>query len=136
MADELIQTDDVSAEALKQLFEDAYMEVSLDSDGDVRIKDGYTCFLKPDTDKRLVVLYAIFGAKPEAELAAKLEYANRVNDQVKVVRTSVMADGRFYFDYYIPVEGGITKKAIVLATRRFLGTLESAMRQDTGDVVA
>ena len=136
MSDEIITPESANSATIKQLFEDAYMETSLDTDGDVKIKDGYTCFLRADPDGRLIALYAIFGANPAAMQPAKLEYVNRVNDQVKLIRASLMNDGRYFFDYYIPVEGGITKKAIVMAARRFLGCVKAAMDQDTGNVVA
>ena len=136
MSEEMLLPEDVNSESVKKVFDDAYMEASLDSDGDVKIKDRYSCFLRPDPDGRLIALYAIFGANPAAQQPAKLEYINRVNDQVKLIRGSVMGDGRYFFDYYIPIEGGITKKAVVLATRRFLGCIQAAMEQDTGNVVA
>lgn len=136
MPDELLLPQDVNSALLKQLFDDAYMETSVDSDGDVRIKERYSCFLRADPDGRLIALYAIFGANAGAPLPAKLEFVNRVNDQVKLIRASVMSDGRFFLDYYIPVDGGVTKKAIVLAARRFLSCIEAAMGQDTGNVVA
>ncbi len=136
MSDELIHPEEVSSTSLKQLFDDAYMETSIDSDGDVRIKDKYSCFLRPDPDGKLIALYAIFGANATAQPAGKLEYVNRVNDQVKLIRASVMSDGRFFLDYYIPVDGGITKRAVVMAARRFLSCIEAAISQDTGNVVA
>jgi hypothetical protein len=122
--------------ALKAMFDAAYLETSIDSDGDLVIKDGYRCFLRPDPDGRLLAACSIFGAKEGASPAAKLEYVNRVNDQVKLIRASVMKDGRYFFDYYVPIEGGITKKAAVLAVRRFLSCLASAMAQDTDNVVS
>jgi hypothetical protein len=135
VSDELMQPQDVNSEALKQLFEDAYMEVSVDSDGDVRIKDKYSCFIRPDTDGKMIVAYAIFGANPGASQPGKLDFVNRVNDQVKVIRASVMSDGRYFLDYYIPVDGGVTKRAIVMAAKRFLSCIDAAMTQDTDNVV-
>jgi hypothetical protein len=136
VSDELLLPQDVNSANIQQLFDDAYMETSLDSDGDVRIKDRYSCFLRPDADGRLIALYAIFGANSDAAMASKLEFANRVNDQVKLIRASVMSDGRFFFDYYVPTDGGISKKAVVLVARRFLTCIEAAMQQDSGNVVA
>lgn len=135
MSDEFIYPEGISAAALKQLFEEAYMEVSVDTDGDVIVKDNYRCYLRPDPDGRLVSIYAIFGAA-EAEGADKLAYVNRVNDQVKMIRASVSANGKFFFDYYLSVEGGISKRAVVMAVRRFFSCLGSALREDTGNVVA
>jgi hypothetical protein len=136
VSDELIHPEEVSSASLKQLFDEAYMETSIDSDGDVRIKDKYSCFLRPDADGKMVAVYAIFGVNESAQPAAKLEFVNRVNDQVKLIRASVMGDGRFFFDYYISVDGGITKRAVVMVVRRFLSCIEAAMAQDTGNVVA
>jgi hypothetical protein len=64
-----------------------------------------------------------------------MRFVNRVNDGLMMIRASLTSDGRLYFDYYIPIEGGITKKAVVLAVRRFLSYLAAAMEQDTDNVV-
>jgi hypothetical protein len=136
VSDEFIYPEGISTDALKVLFEEAYMEVSLDTDGDLIVKDNYRCYLRPDTDGRLISIYAIFGASAGAVDADKLAYVNRVNDQVKLIRASVSANGKFFFDYYLSVEGGISKRAVVMAVRRFFSCLGSALREDTGNVVA
>ena len=97
------------------------MEASIDSDGDLVIEDDYNrCFLRPDLDGRLLAAGAIFGSTPYADEQAKLRFVNRVNDGLMMIRASVTSDGRFFFDYYIPIEGGTTRKAVVLAVRRFV----------------
>jgi len=103
---------------------------------DLIVKDNYRCYLRPDADGRLISIYAIFGAAPEAADPDKLAYINRVNDQVKLIRASVSANGKFFFDYYLSVEGGISKRSIVMAVRRFFSCLGSALREDTSNVVA
>jgi hypothetical protein len=82
------------------------------------------------------LIYAIFGANPSAAPSEKLAYVNHVNDQVKLIRASVSANGKFYFDYYLSVEGGVSKRSIVMAVRRFFSCLRLAFREDTGNVVA
>ena len=136
MSDEFIYPEGINQDALKQLFEEAYMEVSVDTDGDLIVKDNYRCYLRPDPDGRLISIYAIFGANSSAAQADKLAYINRVNDQVKLIRASVSANGKFFFDYYLSVEGGISKRSIVLSVRRFFSCLASALREDTANVVA
>ncbi len=136
MADDILKPEDVNSAVLKEMFDDAYMETSIDTDGDVKIKEKYSCYLRPDPDGRLVAVYAIFGAQDGAAGQAKLDYVNRVNDKVKLIRASVMGDGRYFFDYYIPVDGGITKKGVVLAVRRFLSCIEAAMSEDSDNVVS
>jgi hypothetical protein len=136
VSDEFIYPEGISADALKALFEEAYMEVSVDSDGDLIVKDNYRCYLRPDQDGRLISIYAIFGCAEGALPEDKLTYINRVNDQVKLIRASVSSNGKFFFDYYLSVEGGISKRSIVLSVRRFFSCLGSALREDTGNVVA
>jgi hypothetical protein len=136
VADDVIHPEEVNANVLKQMFDDAYMEVSIDSDGDVKVKDKFSCFLRPEADGKLIAVYAIFGFNPTATPAGKSEYANRVNDKVMLIRASVTGDGRFIYDYYISVDGGVTKRAVVLAVKRFLACLDAALGHDTGNVVA
>ncbi len=135
MPDEFIYPEAISSDVLKQLFEEAYMEVTVDTDGDLIVKDNYRCYLRPDADGRLISIYAIFGASPTAAQAEKLAYVNRVNDQVKMIRASVSANGKFFYDYYLSVEGGISKRSIVMAVRRFFSCLGSALHEDNANVV-
>ena len=136
MSDEFIYPEGISQDTLKKMFEEAYMEVSVDTDGDLIVKDNYRCYLRPDPDGRLISIYAIFGASETAAPADKLTYINHVNDQVKMIRASVSANGKFFFDYYLSVEGGVSKRAIVMSVRRFFSCLGSALREDTANVVA
>jgi hypothetical protein len=136
VSDEFIYPEGINVESLKVLFEEAYMEASVDTDGDLIVKDNYRCYLRPDPDGRLISIYAIFGCNPAAMEQDKLAYINKVNDQVKMIRASVSANGKFFYDYYLSVEGGISKRSIVMAVRRFFSCLGSALREDTGNVVA
>jgi hypothetical protein len=136
LADELLLPEAVSVEALKALFDENYMDTSIDSDGDLIVSDNFRCYLRPDPDGRLVLVYAIFGAADTAQDVDKLAYVNRVNDQIKLIRASVAASGRFSFEYYFPVEGGVTRQALVFAVRRFFGCLNKALAEDSANVVA
>jgi len=136
LSDQFIYPEAISVETLKQIFDENFMEVAVDSDGDLIVKDDYRRYLRPDADGRLVCVYAIFGANPDAAQPEKLDYINRVNDQVKLIRASVSDNGKFYFEYWISVEGGVARRSIVLAVRRFLHCLSTAFSEDTGNVVA
>jgi hypothetical protein len=136
LADELIFPEGVSIEALQKLFDQSFMDTAIDSDGDLIVSDTFRCYLRPDPDGRLVLVYAIFGAAETATDMEKLAYVNRVNDQIKLIRASVAASGRFSFEYYFPVEGGVSSQALVFAVRRFFGCLNKALAEDSANVVA
>jgi hypothetical protein len=136
LAEEMIFPEGVSIEALQKLFDQNFMDTAVDSDGDLIVSDTFRCYLRPDPDGRLILVYAVFGAADAATDAQKLAYVNRVNDQIKLIRASVAASGRFSFEYYFPVEGGVSKQAIVFGVRRFFGCLNKALAEDTDNVVA
>ncbi len=135
MPDELIQPASVNKDMLLQLFQDAYMDASLDDDGDIKVKEDYAMYVYPADDGRTVRLVIYFRAAEGAAPEAKLAYVNRVNDTVLMVRATLLEHGSYAFDYYISVQGGITKQAIVFAAKRFLTTVRSALDRDTDNVV-
>ena len=69
-------------------------------------------------------------------LCASHANAPSVNDDLVLIRAYVRENGNFGFDYYIPVEGGITKRNIVMATRYFASLIGAVIRQDEDDVMA
>jgi hypothetical protein len=136
LPDEILRPQDVSAARLKALFDDANVEAWIDEDGNLHVKETYNCALRPDPDGKLIAISAAFGVAEGSSRATQMEFANRVNDQVKVVRASLTADGRYFLDYYIPIDGGTTGRAVVSATRRFFACVEAAIARDTENVVA
>jgi hypothetical protein len=132
---ELLYPENITKEGLRDLFVAAYMDASLDEDGDVLVKESYRSYLVPGQDAAWIRLYSPFKGNESATLADKLAWANRINAELIVVRTYVTDKGGFVFEEYLPVEGGITKRALVLATRRFHRMLESAVRSDDKNVL-
>lgn len=130
-----INPSDVSKDTLLKLYHDASMEASLDDDGDICVHDDYNAWVFPSPDGREIRLASYFTVNPLASQEAKLEYVNKVNNEVKLVRAYVRSNGHFGFDYYIYVDGGITRDLIVRATRRYYSCLEYALKQDEDDVV-
>jgi hypothetical protein len=132
---EVISPKDINAPTLKKLYDDAYMDTTLDNDGDLRVEeDGLGCYVLPINDGNRVKLLTVWQARRGCSPAKRLEFANRVNDSIITVRVSVN-DDLIFFDYYIPVEGGITRKAIVLATKHFLAVQKLAVLECGGQEV-
>ncbi len=132
---ELLYPENVTKEGLKDLFLAAYMDASLDEDGDVLLKENYRSYLIPSQDAAWIRVYSPFKGNEAVTLEDKLAYANKVNADLIIVRVYVTDKGGFIFEEYLPVEGGITKRAIVLAVRRFHRMLDSAIRADDKNVL-
>ena len=135
MADEMIQPETLSKSALQELFEAAYLNVTIDDDGDLIVKERYRSLVLPDQEGRWIQVVSLFGANPAASLADKLAFVNRVNDELVLIRGYVTERGGFAFDAFIPVEGGIPKRSVVLAVRQFHHVLEAVGTKDDGDVM-
>ncbi|MDZ7268380.1 MAG: YbjN domain-containing protein [candidate division KSB1 bacterium] len=118
MPNDLVTPENLSTELLKSMFDAAFMETSIDEDGDLQVRDGIGCYVFAREDR--IRLMTLFRSKEGASRQELLEFANRVNDEYVIVRVTISNKGTVSFDYDIPVKGGITKQAVVLATKRFL----------------
>lgn len=130
---ELLMPDDLEVARLQSLYDDAGLETMLDSEGDLAVTSGVTCYAIPSQQKDRIQLLAFVGVKDEVEYGDKMEFANRVNNQVSTVRARVNRKGTVLFDSHIPVEGGITGSAIVQATQFFLQATAYAANQCDDD---
>ena len=134
MAD-VLAPKDINPPTLKKLFDEAYLDTAVDNDGDLRVEeDGVGCYVLPINDGHRIKLLTVWQARRGCTPAKRLEFANRVNDSIISVRVSVNED-LIFFDYYIPVEGGITKKAVILATKHFLAVQRLAVLECGGQDV-
>lgn len=135
-AAEIYLPEHIDVDLLQGLYDAAGLNTRIDSDGDLAVSDGVTCYAIPTRQCDRILLLAFVGTKGEIGHAPKIEFANRVNNQIATVRARVNQQERVMFDYYIPVEGGITGRAIVSATQFFLQATAHAVSQcDEEDIV-
>jgi hypothetical protein len=136
MATELVTPDTLSAELLRDIYEQAYMDVTLDEEhGVLRLREEVTARAHVSESRERIQLLAVYGVKDEAQRADRLELANRVNENYVLIRAGVDDDGDLWFDYCILVKGGVTKKAIVQATRTFLMLVPRAVNECDEDSI-
>ncbi len=134
MTDELITPENLSKELLKSVLDAAFMETSYDSDGDLKVKERLNCFLFPNKKKDKVQLMAQFGFKSDASELLRLQAVNRINDEYIIVRAVADKNDTLRFTWDIPIAGGITKKAFVLAVKRFCSIPHDAVADCAKDV--
>jgi len=113
------------------------METSWDDDGDLRVKDQIHCFVLPTDSKDRIQFMSIFGFSSSSSLQQRLECANKINREYIMVTAVVTGQDmlQFQFKHEMYVEGGITKKNLVLATKRFLGVPLAAVQDNGSDIV-
>jgi hypothetical protein len=126
----------LSRDWLFQLYSNAYFDVELDSDGDICIRDGFRIWVFPIREGEQIRFMSQFRANPMHELIDRLQYANRINDELHFIRCYVDRDGDIGFDSYLIVSGGVTRRNIVFATRAFIDHVRAALVKDDTDVIA
>jgi hypothetical protein len=116
---DLLTPENLSKDILKDMYDAAFMNTSFDDDGDLRVGDGgIKCYVFPK--EKHIKLMSIFGAEEGAEHSALVEFANQINLEYIIVRVAISDKDSIFFESTIPIDGGITQKAVVLATKQFL----------------
>lgn len=130
MANELITPDNASIELIHELFEQAYMDATLDEEKrQIRLREEVVArvFLSESRERMQIVAY--YGIKEQADRIERLELVNRVNENYVLIRAGIDDDGDLWFDYCILLKGGVTRKAIVQAVRVFLMLVPKAVNE-------
>ena len=136
MTEELITPDNLSKELMKSVLDAAFMDTSYDNDGDLMVKDGLNCYIFTSKNKDRVRLLTQFGFKPEASELLWLQAVNRINREYVIVKAILNKNNSLQFAWDIPIAGGITKKAFILAVKRFCSIPHDAVSDCAKDVVA
>jgi len=127
--------DTLSNESLKEVFDAAMMDTAVDSDGDLVVHDQYTVLVNVDPNG-CIQFTSVFGLREDSDPATRLELVNRINDKRIIIRASVHDDDILVIDWYLPTRGGIGKKTVVLALRKFEELIASIGEEDTDDLVS
>lgn len=133
MNPEAFTSDNTSPESLLAAFDAALFETSLDDDGDVIVRDKYRVFLSVHHESTIRLL-GVFGLKEECSVEEGHALCNRINAGLIIIRASVDED-TLYLDWYLPLRGGIGKKAVVRAVRKFNELTEAIIKYDTNNIM-
>lgn len=127
---DLVTPDNASIDLIREVYEQAYMEVTVDEDKkQVRIKEEVLARAFLSESKERLQLVAYYGIKDDAQRIDRLELVNRVNENYVLIRAGIDDDGDLWFDYCVLLKGGVTRKAIVQATRAFLMLVPRAVNE-------
>ncbi len=129
MSDETITPDNVTRDRLQGILNAAFIDYSIDSDGDIVTRDRLKCVVLPLAAKSTITLRAYFGLSESADRAELLEAVNASNSEYMFARAVVVNDFRsLVFQADIPLAGGISPKCLVCSLRRFCQIPHDACR--------
>lgn len=129
MSVELVTPENVTLELLRDVYEAALMDATIDEEnGFVILDDEIVARAKLSDSKERLQLIAFYKVREDADRTDRLELVNRINDQFVLVRAAVGDEDELWIDYGLVLKGGATKKQIAHATRMFLKVAEMAVK--------
>jgi hypothetical protein len=133
----LFRPENTTIEAMQELFQEAYLETAFDDEHDLWVSGDVKVMVRVVNKGSQIAFTAYAQPSRNASLKERLQFVNRVNSSINVVRASVAENGMVIFDYSLPVVGGITKQAVVFALRYFMGATAHAKEEcDTDGIFA
>ena len=135
MLNEQITSDNLSAELLKSVFDAAFMDATLDEDGEIVVKEAVNVRVRVNMEQKDRIRFlSVFGFKDDSSPLARLECVNRINSEYILICASVQED-LLLFRYDLWVQGGIEKKALVMALKRFSSIPQDAIVDHGSEIV-
>lgn len=137
MTSDVFLPENLTLDALQELFEAAYLKVQRDEDDELCVMETYRIWVLPVAEGRRIHFYTLFSFSESATLLDRLDYVNLVNDKMAVVRAyaTSFTPSALCIDCYIPVDGGINKRAVVFAIKSFIEAVRAALHLDSTNVV-
>lgn len=133
---DLISSDNLSKDLLKEVLDSAMLETSFDDDGDLVVDEGILCFVLPTEKRDRVRLLSAAGKLRQGVTRSDaLEAANRINVEYIMVRASVTENNALFLDWDVFLKHGIGKQAIAWAVKRFCAISSDAMREHIVDLI-
>ncbi len=138
MYDDLVTPQILNRDFLHTLYDAAYMDCEQDGDGDsVITESGLKCIATLPSQQDAIHLAVLFPLKDNVPLRKKLECVNLINDRYIITRAAVTKDASLLLcDYYIFLNGGVSRKAIVLGTKKFIEVTRQAAEEYAADIIA
>jgi len=130
MSSQILQTDNVTTQKLKDLFEQAFYTVTSQKDIFVVQEQGHRAnkWAVQVSNNKQIKFSALFTGK-EAPIESKLNFCNRINQDMNTLRTSA-TDQFILMDWYIPLDGGILEKTVILSFKYFQILVDDAIGRD------
>jgi len=111
------------------------MDYSLDDQNDIRVHAEVNYFVLPSDRKDRIQLMCLFGFKPDSSELERLQCVNKINGKYVIIRASSGNNNTLCITWDIPVAGGISKKAFVLALKRFSSIPQDAIKDFASELI-
>ncbi|MEO1052403.1 MAG: hypothetical protein AAFX87_17360 [Bacteroidota bacterium] len=134
-AQDIISSENLTAQKLKEIFESAYADVAaVDPNGKyIAVKEsaGLKVYMDIDAKKRYITYSISFKCDERFSECEILALVNQLSTQVLMISPSYMREKRnllIKYDYW--VDAGVTSKSIVKTEKQFMEAVKLAFKKD------
>lgn len=133
---DVLNESEVSVKKLESIFKAAFIQCSIDRDGDLAIESGgLKVFIRVNPEKKIITFVSLWRLKQGIfNDMKKLSLINKLNDQYILVRFCIPKPDILYCDYQLLYAGGIVPAQIV-STYRIFSLVCEGMARDNDDLV-
>jgi hypothetical protein len=133
MTTELFTPENTSTESILAAFDAALFETKLSDLGHPVILDKYLVIVSVENNS-LIRLHSYVNLKDDYADDNAHALCNRINAGLIIIRASV-EDAYLVLDWYLPLRGGISKKAVIRALRHFNELIDSVYEHDIDKLI-
>ncbi len=131
---EVVNPENVSLELLRDVYDSARMEVTLDVvKRHIRINEEVVARCTVSESKEQIQFIAYYDIEKNTPRADRMELVSRINERYVLIRAGIDKDGDLWLDFGLVLKGGVSKKNIVQATRSFLTLVSKAITECNKD---
>lgn len=135
MEQDLITPENVSVQSLQAIFDAAFIDYEIDSEGDLYVRDKVSAYVFPSAEKKKIRFLTIYRFNESVSEDQQTACANRINREYIMAR-AYSKNGRLSFDYDLMIDGGISRKVFILAFKRFCSIPQAAVTDLANDLIA
>ncbi len=124
--------DSVTIERLQSVFQAAFVDASIDEDGDLMLREqaGLTFWIQIDSRRHLLNFFTVGPFRADASNDRKLAFVNDLNRNIIGATFYLATDDLMIADSYLSFDAGVSDDRIMTSYRWFRDAVIAAIRRD------
>lgn len=129
---DVAQGDSVTIQWLQDVFQEAYVDVEIDADGDLLVREraGLRLWVQLDTQRRLLNFFTVGPFRSDASTAEKLTFVNQLNSSIIGATFYMVSDNLMVADSYLLYGAQVSDERVMASYRWFRDAVIAAIRRD------
>lgn len=115
---ELIESNDITKEFIFDMLKKNEMNVSYDSDGDIKVKELHNIYFKVFKDMEVIDIFCIYQENDKLSREELIYQANSISVAYKF-NVSILKNNGVIFSLLVPFDGGIVEQCFISVIKKF-----------------